>query len=62
MPDKKERRGERYRGQLSSTDKREMDDLIQTTGATRQEIDEAIEKVGNNKEKVERYLRDRRIF
>ena len=62
MPDNNNMRGERDRDRKVSNEKWEVDYLIDQTGATRQEIAEAIRKVGNNMEKVEEYLRNKRIF
>jgi len=62
MPDNNNMRGERDRDRKVSDEKWEVDYLIDQTGATRQEIAEAIRKGGNNMEKVEEYLRNKRIF
>lgn len=62
MPDNKISRGERDRDRNVNEEKWAVDYLIDQTGATRQEIAEAIKKVGNNRDKVEEYLRNRRIF
>ena len=62
MPDNNYMRGERDRDRKVSDEKWEVDYLIDQTGATQQEIAEAIRKVGNNMEKVEEYLRNKRIF
>ena len=62
MPDKEHQRNQQDRRQIAKRNEEEMDNLIETTGATREQLDEAIQKVGNDREKVERYIRDTRIF
>jgi hypothetical protein len=62
MPDNRDIRGERDQGRVANDEKWDIDDLIQQTGATRREIAEAIKVVGNDREKVEEYIRNRRIL
>ena len=62
MPDKKDIRGEEERSREAFEEKWEVDDLIQQIGATRKEIAEAIRLIGNDREKVEEYLRNKRVF
>jgi hypothetical protein len=62
MPDKKDIRYEEERSREAFEEKWEVDDLIQQIGATRKEIAEAIRLVGNDRDKVEEYLRNKRVF
>jgi hypothetical protein len=62
MADKKDQRSQQDGRQMVRANEEEMDNLIETTGATREQLEEAIQKVGNDREKVERYIRDMRIF
>ena len=62
MPDDKNIRGEGDRRRVAKEETWEVDYLIEQTGATQEEIAEAIRKVGNNREKVEAYLRNKRVF
>ena len=62
MPDDRNSRGERDQGGVADAEKWDMNDLIEQTGATRKEIAEAIKVVGNDREKVEEYIRNRRIL
>ena len=62
MPDKKDIRHEEERSREAFEEKWEVDDLIQQIGATRKEIAEAIRLFGNDRDKVEEYLRNKRVF
>jgi len=62
MPDDRNDRGERDQGWVANAEKWDLTDLIEQTGATRREIAEAIKVVGNDREKVEEYIRNRRIL
>ena len=62
MPDNKDNRGEMDRSRVVVEEKPEIDYLIEQTGASRQEIAEALKAVGKNWNKVEEYLRNKRVF
>jgi Protein of unknown function (DUF3606) len=62
MSNNRDNRGERDQGRVANVEKWDVNDLIEQTGATRREIAEAIKVVGNDKEKVEEYIRNRRIL
>jgi hypothetical protein len=62
MSNDKDNRGERDRGRTASEERPEIDYLIEQTGASRQEIADAIKVVGRNWEKIEEYLRNKRVF
>jgi hypothetical protein len=62
MPDDKKLRGESDRVRISANEEPEIDYLIDQTGATREEIEDAIRLVGNNRDRVEEYIRNKRVF
>ena len=62
MPEDKNYRGEKDRNRMAADNEWEVEYLIDQFGATRKEINEAIKAVGNDKEKVEEYLRNKRVF
>lgn len=61
MPNDKNYWGEEDRERAIKEENWQID-LIEQTGETRQEIEEAIRKVGNNKDKVEEYVRNKRVL
>jgi hypothetical protein len=62
MSNNEVRRGEQGPARVTDHEKWEVDILIDRTGATQEEIEEAIRAVGHDRQKVEEYLRNKRIF
>ena len=62
MSDNKEIRGGEDRTRVAGVEKWEIEHLVNQTGASRKEIAEAIKAVGNDMDKIEEYLRNRRVF
>jgi len=62
MSNNKEIRGEEDRTRVAGVEKWEIEHLVNQTGASHKEIAEAIKVVGNDMDKVEEYLRNRRVF
>ena len=62
MSNNKEIRGEEDRTRVAGVEKWEIEHLVNQTGASQKEIAEAIKVVGNDMDKVEEYLRNRRVF
>jgi hypothetical protein len=62
MPDDKSLRGEPDRLRSSANEEWELEYLIDQTGATYQEIEDAVRAVGNNRDRIEEYLRNKRVF